>query len=290
MSKARVELANVDGRASLLCSGRVIDVAQRSSGRFSDDPMQVIEQWGTFVAWARGVDAGASDPALDPLRLGPCVPRPRQVFAIGLNYREHGREAGFDTQTHPMVFTKFPSCLAGPHASIELTSDYVDWEVELVVAIGTRASRVRAADAMQHVAGYCVGQDVSDREVQMRGKPAQFSLGKSASGFGPIGPALVASEDVELSELELTCDVNGERMQHGLVRDMAFPVPTLVEYLSQHLTLLPGDLIFTGTPSGVGLGRTPPRFLRAGDCVRSEIRGVGLLENTCVSVQSMNAR
>lgn len=281
MAQARVELCNVDGRASLHVEGRVIDVERRSQARFSSDIMAVLEHWDAFVAWAAGARPEAEDAALQRASLGPCVPRPRQVFGIGLNYRDHAKEANLPEPKKPMVFTKFPSCVSGAEASIALTSDSVDWEVELVVVIGRRAHAVPEADALSCVAGYCVGQDISDRRQQFSDVPPQFSLGKSAPGFGPIGPWLVARDAVDASQLELFCDINGQRMQSGNTRDMVFGVAPLIAYLSARCMLLPGDLIFTGTPAGVGSVRNPRVYLKPGDVIRSEITGLGTLENRC---------
>lgn len=286
MPEGRIELCNVRGRAALIVAERVIDVEQRSAGRFSRDPMDALARWDELCAFGEGLTAREDDVRLEPSALGPCVPRPRQVFAIGLNYRDHARETGMAEPKQPMVFTKFASCLTGARGSIELTSDAVDWEVELVVVIGQQARRIPAARALDHVAGYCVGQDVSDRRLQFADTPPQFSLAKSAAGFGPIGPSVVARKCLGSERFALRCDVDGVRMQDGTTDDMVFPVPALLEYLTRFVTLYPGDLIFTGTPSGVGSGRKPPQFLRPGSVVRSEISGLGVLENRCVAAGS----
>ena len=283
MPGSRIELCNARGRAALLIEDRIVDVERRSGGAFTSDVMAALARWNEFCVWAERQRATPDDPAADLAVLGPCVPRPGQVFAIGLNYRDHAREAGLPLPAEPMVFTKFASCLAGPRSEIELTSDAVDWEIELCAVIGSEARRVGAARALDHVAGYCVGQDVSDRRLQLASAPPQFSLGKSARGFGPIGPAIVARRSLPSETFALRCDVNGTRMQDGTSEDLIFPVPQLIEYLSRFVTLQPGDLIFTGTPSGVGSGRKPPVFLKPGDVVRSEIVGLGVLENRCVA-------
>jgi 2,4-diketo-3-deoxy-L-fuconate hydrolase len=287
MPNARIELANVRGRASLLtpvAAGpvQVIDVERRSHGVFSSDPMDAITRWDEFRVFAAVQTADASDSTLDPSDLGPCVPRPRQVFGIGLNYRDHANETSLPEPKQLMVFTKFPSCLAGARASVPLTSGTVDWEVELVVVIGRTASNVAASDALEHVAGYCVGQDISDRALQFEGTPPQFSLGKSAAAYGPIGPALVSDPALDPTKLALICDVNGQRMQNGNSGDMIQPVVSLVSSLSRFCTLLPGDLIFTGTPAGVGSTRNPRLYLKPGDLIRTEISGLGEMQNRCV--------
>jgi 2,4-didehydro-3-deoxy-L-rhamnonate hydrolase len=277
----RVELCNVEWRSSLHLDGRVIDVERRSAGKFSSDVMDALAHWDAFHAWAKGVRVEADDVALQRATLGPCVPRPRQVFGIGLNFRDHAKEANLPEPKKPMVFTKFPSCVSGAESSVALTSDSVDWEVELVVVIGRVAESVSVADALSYVAGYTVGQDISDRRLQFSDVPPQFSLGKSAPGFGPIGPWLTASDAIDPTQLDMSCDVNGQRMQTGNTRDMVFGVAELISYLSARCTLLPGDLIFTGTPAGVGSVRNPRVYLKPGDVIRSEIAGLGVLQNSC---------
>jgi 2,4-diketo-3-deoxy-L-fuconate hydrolase len=279
-----VRLANVQGRASVVVGGGVVDVERASGGRFTADPMAVLARWDDFVAWAAGLTAGAAGAPLDERLLGPPVPRPAKVFAIGVNYRGHVEEAGMDMPKTPMVFTKFPTCLAGPHGDVVLSSAFVDWEVELVVVIGRGGRDVPAARALAHVAGYSAGQDVSDRKLQFADKPPQFCLGKSLDGYGPCGPALVSLDAfADPNDLGLTCDVGGERMQDARTSDMIFPVPELIAFLSRHCTLEAGDLIFTGTPAGVGSTREPRRYLKAGEEIVSTIEGIGTLHNRCVA-------
>jgi len=279
-----VRLANVGGRASLLIDGRVVDVEQASAGRFTADPMAALRAWDAFAGWARSVWPDASAAALDEAKLGPPVPRPSKVFGIAINYREHASEAGLEVPETPVVFTKFPSCLVGPRAEVVLSSDYVDWEVELVVVIGRGGRGIAEARALDYVAGFCVGQDISDRKLQFRDKPPQFSLGKSADTFGPTGPAVVSLDAfADPNDLALGCEVAGERMQAGRTSDMIFPVPVLIAFLSSLCTLEPGDLIFTGTPAGVGSRRTPRRYLAPGDVIVSTIEGIGTLVNRCVA-------
>jgi len=286
-----VQMVQRGGRAGLVVDGAVVDLEQASRGAFGPDPMAALERWEELRAWAEGVRLSGGDP-LAPERLGPPVPRPRKVFGVGLNYRDHAAEAGLETPARPMIFTKFPSCLSGPRDPIPLTSDRVDWEVELVVAIGRGGRDIPEARAGEHVAGYCVGQDISARRQQFADSPPQFSLGKSADGYGPIGPALVSLDAFgDPDDLGLTCDVAGERVQDGRTRDMIFPVPELVAFLSRFLTLEPGDLIFTGTPGGVGSVRRPRRYLAPGDEVRSAIEGIeGELRNLCVAAEAEGER
>ncbi len=283
MRLTEVRLATLQGRAVLLGPDGCWDVETESGGAHSNDVILILGEWAAFLQWCRGHDFG-SPTAFSMSDLGPCVPAPSQVFAIGLNYSGHAAESGVAPPKYPMVFTKFASCLSGPFDDIVLPSKAVDWEVELVVVIGATAAAVSESNAMDYVAGVCVGQDVSDRRVQWGGgEPAQFSLGKSYAGFGPIGPALVPIDEVDINDLELTCTVSGDVRQHSSTAHLIFPVPYLVSYLSGICTLRPGDLIFTGTPDGVGAAANPPRYLVAGDVVGSEISGLGQMENRCVT-------
>ena len=183
----------------------------------------------------------------------------------------------------PATFTKFPASLSGPFADIEISFDMVDWEVELVLVIGVRADHVTEADAWGHVAGVTIGQDISDRALQFAAG-AQFSLGKSRRGYGPIGPWLVTPDEfADPDDLELGCSVNDEVVQQDRTSGLVFAVPRLIADLSSVLPLLPGDVIFTGTPAGVGMGRQPARFLAPGDTLTSWIEGVGTIRNRCVA-------
>ena len=264
--------------------GRFVDLEQVSQGRVSSDPMAAFSSWAEIRRLASEQTVGDAGRLILPERLGPPVPRPTQVFAIGLNYRDHAEEAGLPIPAQPMVFTKFQSCLAGPNTEVPLTSDRVDWEVEQVVVIGREARGVRAANAWDYVAGFCVGQDVSDRGLQFADKPPQFSLGKSASCFGPLGPALVSLDEIpNRDDMKLRCWIDGELVQDSTTKNLIFSVPQLIEYLSRYCVLRPGDLIFTGTPAGVGSVRNPRRYLKPGELVESEIAGVGRLSNRCVA-------
>jgi 2-keto-4-pentenoate hydratase/2-oxohepta-3-ene-1,7-dioic acid hydratase in catechol pathway len=279
-----MRFGNVGGRMQLVVGDGLVDVEAASGGRVPADPVAALERWDALAEWARSA-AGASEPTAPVAGaslLAP-VPRPRQVFGVGLNYRQHVAEGAGAVPEEPAVFTKFPSCIAGPTGEIPVGSETVDWEVELVVALGRAAHRLPVERAWDHVAGLMAGQDISDRAVQRR-PPAQWSLAKSFTGFGPTGPFLVTVDDVpDRDDLELGCSVNGEEVQKARTSDLIFPVPELVSRLSHIVTLWPGDLIFTGTPSGVGYARTPPRFLHAGDLLTSYIEGIGELRNRCVA-------
>ena len=275
-----MKLVNHRGRAGLLVDGGVLDIAAASDGRFGPDPATVFEQWDDLRAWAP--DASGAPEPLDESALGAPSPRPPQVFAIGLNYASHAAESGMELPAVPAVFTKYPASLTGPFDPIPLSGPSVDWEVELVVVLGRRADHVSEADAWEHVAGVCVGQDVSDRHVQFAAG-AQFSLGKSYRGYGPTGPWLVTPDELaDPDDLGIGCSIDGETVQEDRTSGLVFAVARLIAEISAVLPMLPGDLIFTGTPAGVGIGRKPPRFLQTGEVVESWIEGVGTIRNTVV--------
>jgi 2,4-didehydro-3-deoxy-L-rhamnonate hydrolase len=275
-----MKLANQDGRAVLVLEDSVADIDQASGGRFGPDPMHVYEDWPAFAAFAADVTTGTAPLSEGDLRCP--VPAPRQVFAIGLNYRSHAEESGMGLPSVPATFTKFPASLSGPFDDIEIVGGTVDWEVELVAVIGTRADRVDEADAWLHVAGLTVGQDISDRTLQFAAG-SQFSLGKSRRGYGPMGPWLVTPDEVpDPDDLGLGCAVDGEPVQDARTSDLIFGVPRLVAELSAVLPLLPGDVLFTGTPAGIGATREPPRFLQPGQRLESWIEGIGTIRNRCV--------
>ena len=275
-----MKLANHAGRAALVLDDGIADVAKASDGRFGPDVGAVYDDWDAFADFASTVTT-ATD-ALVEADLGCPVPAPRQVFAIGLNYRSHAEESGMSLPEVPATFTKYPASLGGPFDDIEIVGGSVDWEVELVAVIGRRADRVAEADAWSHVAGLTVGQDISDRKLQFAAG-AQFSLGKSRRGYGPMGPWLATLDEVpNPDDLGLGCSVDGEVVQDARTSDLVFSVPSLIAQLSDVLPLLPGDVIFTGTPAGVGVSRKPPRFLQPGNVVESWIEGVGTIRNRCV--------
>lgn len=276
-----MKLANVNGRAALVIGDQIADVASASDNRFGPDLASVYEQWDDFVAFAATVTAGSA-PLIEADLQNP-APMPRQVFAIGLNYRSHAEESGMALPTVPATFTKFPASLSGPHDPIEIVGDTVDWEVELVVVIGRLADRVSESDAWSHVAGLAVGQDISDRGLQFAAG-SQFSLGKSRRGYGPIGPWLVTIDEVaNPDDLGLGCSVNGEKVQDARTSDLVVSVSRLIAELSGVLPLLPGDVIFTGTPAGVGISRKPAQFLQPGDVLETWIEGIGTIRNECVA-------
>jgi 2-keto-4-pentenoate hydratase/2-oxohepta-3-ene-1,7-dioic acid hydratase in catechol pathway len=279
-----MRIANIDGRLALVAGELALDVERASGGRFPADPDLVLQRWPEFAAWGAGRSVDDGEP-FTVARVGPPLRRPAQIFAIGLNYRAHVEEAGVrQAPSTPAVFTKFVTSLAGPYDTVHLPSDQVDWEVELVAVIGERAYQVAERDAWRHVAGLTVGQDLSERAVQLSGPVPQFSLGKSFPGFSPIGPVLVTPDEFsDPDDLGLRCELGEEVLQDGRTKDMIFSVPQLVARLSAVLPLLPGDLIFTGTPSGVGMGRDPKRYLVPGSTLVSTVEGIGELRNPLVA-------
>jgi 2,4-diketo-3-deoxy-L-fuconate hydrolase len=282
-----MRIANLDNRLVLLRGGKAIDVHTASGGWFGPDPQSVFDDWPAFRRWAADAQGEARSFAAVDLRAP--VPRPRQIFAVGLNYLQHVEESGLPRPEQPMVFTKFASALTGPTGDIELSGNTVDWEVELVVVIGTSAHRIDVSDAWSCVAGLTVGQDLSDRSVQQAGNPAQFSLGKSFPGFAPIGPALVTTDEFDDPEdLRVSTEINGVTVQDSRTADLVFGVPELIAYLSKIVTLLPGDLIFTGTPEGVGSGQTPPRYLVDGDTIVTTIERIGSMRHNVVAAAQLD--
>jgi 2,4-diketo-3-deoxy-L-fuconate hydrolase len=278
-----MRVANLDGRLVLLKDFGAVDVERASGGKFGADPQQIYARWAEFVTWAAGADLGKSE-TYDETRLGPPTPQPGQIYAIGLNYASHAAESGVSTPSEPAVFTKFRASITGPYAQVQLPTDTVDWEAELVVVIGRHAHRVSAADAWDYVAGLTVGQDLSERTLQLAGPAPQFSLGKSFPGFAPLGPCVVTLDELpDRDDLELGCFLDGEQLQKGRTRDLIFSVPVLIERLSAVVPLSPGDLIFTGTPSGVGAARNPRRFISPGQELVTWIEGIGRIRNTFVA-------
>ncbi|MEV2214164.1 fumarylacetoacetate hydrolase family protein [Streptomyces sp. NPDC050997] len=261
-----MRIAQLMGHPVLLTDDRAVDIPAELAS-------DVFARWDDLLDWSTNATGGRPYSEAD---LEAPVPSPRQIFAVALNYRPHTAEAGHEEPEAPLVFTKFPTCLTGPRTTIDLPPGHVDWELELVAVIGREARRVPVEKGWEPVVALTVGQDLSERVAQLAGRPAQFSLAKSHPGFGPIGPALVSLDELDdRDDLELTCELNGEIVQHDRTAGMIFPIPYLVAYLSEFCTLLPGDLIFTGTPAGVGNRRVPQRFLTPDDVLVSRIEGVG---------------
>lgn len=279
-----MRFVNMNNRLVLLTAdGRGVDVERASSGRLPASPDQALEFWPEVMEWALSNEE-AGDVVWDEALVGSPSPRARQIFGVGFNYAGHIKEAGGELPQQPMIFAKLYASLAGPYDPVAISTAAVDWEVELAVVIGRRARRVAAADAWSHVAGLTIGQDLSERDVQLRPKDMpQFVLGKSLPGFCPLGPLLVTSDEFDdPDDIELSCSLNGEEVQRGRTSDFIFSVGELIEYISAITELLPGDVILTGTPAGIGATRTPPRFLKQGDVLVSEIAGIGSMRQEFV--------
>jgi 2-keto-4-pentenoate hydratase/2-oxohepta-3-ene-1,7-dioic acid hydratase in catechol pathway len=244
-----------------------------------------LARLGSWIA-----EHGIYCPIVDPeVRLGPCVARPSKIVCIGLNYAGHVKETGAAIPTEPVVFFKATSALCGPNDDLVIPpgSQKTDWEVELAVVMGSRASYVTEDRAMDHVAGYALHNDYSERAWQLD-RGGQWVKGKSFDTYAPVGPFLATREEIpDPHNLGLWLDLNGERIQESNTADMIFQIPALVSYLSQFITLLPGDLISTGTPSGVGLGFDPPRYLKPGDVVDLGIDGLGASRQRAVAFESI---
>ena len=281
-----LRLANLKGRAQFIvgdiASPRAIDVATASNNSLSADPMQCFAHWDSLKKLAATLDASTGS-AVAIADLSCPVPQPRQMFAVGLNYRKHAAEMGSPLPPLPLVFAKFQSSLNSPTGNIEIQSDTVDYESELVIIVGKGGRNIVEASAWDHVAGLCVGQDVSDRGLQYMGTPPQFSLGKSRVGYSPIGPWVTdMSNNDKRDDLQLGCTVNGEQRQDTQTSDMIFGIAHIVSYMSTIVELFPGDVIYTGSPFGVGHGRKPQVYLQPGDVVETTLEGVGTITNRCI--------
>lgn len=284
-----MRLANLDGRATIVNDTGLIDVARASNGAFSTSIDKCVAQLDLLKKWFGSArpqttaDTTPSELIGDP-RLGPVVTAPQQIFAIGLNYRMHAAEMGLVIPEQPMVFTKFASALCGPNEQLPIPGPTTDFEAELVVVIGRTVRNVSVADALTVVAGYCVGEDYSERTLQMKGSPAQFSIGKSFKNFAPIGPWLTTSDEISNpNDLRISSEVNGTRFQDSNTSDMVFTIAELVSYVSSVCELRTGDLMFTGSPHGVGQGHKPPVFLKPGDEIVTTIESLGSIRNRAIS-------
>ncbi len=260
----------------------VLDVATASDGDLPYDVIGALARWDDVSRWAGSADWSHAS-SVDVRLLGAPVPRPRQVFAVALNYRPHAAEAGYQPPSEPLLFTKFPTCITGPDVEVALPPGNVDWEIEVVVVVGAGGYRIPRSQAWGALAGVTVGQDLSERVQQLTGTPPQFSLAKSHPGFGPTGPWAVTPDDLpDRDDLAFESRLGDEVLQRGRTADLIFPVDDLVARISSVCPLLPGDLIFTGTPAGVGNRRTPPRFLQPGEELVSSVEGIGQIRQRFV--------
>lgn len=274
MKLIRFGPANEEKPGVVLPEGKRIDVSvfgeDFGESFFATDGLRRLKQWLE--------DNAASCPSVPPnARLGPCLARPSKLICIGLNYARHAAESGMAIPKEPIIFFKATSAICGPDDPVIIppNSKKTDWEVELAVVIGTRAAYVSEADAMNYVAGYCLHNDYSEREYQLE-RGGQWVKGKSCDSFAPMGPFFATKDEIpDPHKLPLWLKLNGRLVQDSNTSDLIFNIPLLVSYLSAFMSLLPGDIISTGTPEGVGLGMKPPRFLQAGDVVELGIEGLG---------------
>jgi len=278
-----MRVANVEGRGSLVIDGRIVDVESATAGKISSDPMELVDL-SNHPLLAQ-LQLNGETQKVDESTLGPPVPRPGKIIAIAINYRSHAEESNKAIPTDPHVMVKFSTCITGPQDDVFIHDlEMVDYEVELVLAIGRRGTRISRTSAWDHIAGLTVGNDVSDRNEQFRPPIRQFSMAKSYDRFGPIGPVLVTPDDLpDRDDLEISLTVDGEIRQHARTSDFIFPVPTLIEWLSRYVTLEVGDLIFTGTTGGVGDSMDPPTYLQDGQVVEASIEGIGTIRNRFIA-------
>jgi len=279
--------ATGEGRLGALAENAVVDLAQGGSG-LPATMAELLALGPAGLALARSVlEAGGRGRrhALSTVRLLAPVPRPGKILGVGRNYGAHAAEGGLAAQEKPRVFVKLSSAVIGTGTPIRKPRavSKLDYETELAVVIGSEGRDIAEADALAHVAGYTILNDVSARELQFDVSPPQTSFAKSMDGFCPMGPCLAtADEFADVADVPLRGFLNGEEVQHATTKELIFPVPVLIAYLSRYLTLLPGDVIATGTPAGVGAFRKPPRYLAPGDVVRMEVPGIGTLENAII--------
>lgn len=281
-----MRLANICGRSSLVTSSdALVDISEATGGRFGSNIHECYERWEELLALAPRLEASPGTPwaEIPATDIDSPAPRPRQLFAIGLNYAAHAAEASLAVPEDLTVFTKFLSSITGPHGSIALPPGTVDWEAELVVVIGKGGRDIAREAAWSHVAGLICGQDLSERTLQSSGPAPQYSLAKSHRNFAPMGPLLVTPDEFDDPDaLELGCLINRVQQQSGNTSDMVFDVQDIIARLSSVTEMLPGDVIFTGTPPGVGVGQNPQRFLKPGDQLTTYIKGIGEMCHTMV--------
>jgi len=279
--------ANHAGRAVLVDGNNFHDLEALSGGTIPSDPAAALAHGDKLHDLQKKTAGRTPEGTIDAAKLGAPSPTPQKVFGIGLNYKTHAAESNMEVPDNPVVFAKFSSCICAPNSNIELRSDSVDYEGEIVVIIGTPGKDISQADAWNHVFAITAGQDVSDRPVQMASKPPHFDLGKSFDTFGPIGPVAVSPDVLpDRDKIAIKCLVNGEERQNDTSANLIFGVPFLIEYLSHITTLNTGDVIFTGTPAGVGAAQK--KLLRDGDIVTTIVDGVGTMTNKCVRVGDHN--
>ena len=278
------KLGSNSGKAIFIKDDKYYDINLISNGNISSNTIEALADTEKLSQLYAKLTEFQPSGNLNTINLDPPI-IPKNVFAVGLNYKKHAEESNLEIPPFPMIFTKHSTCISGPKSDICMKSDMVDYEAELVFVIGKGGKDISKEDAWDSVAGLCVGQDISDRPVQFHATPPQFNLGKSFDTFGPIGPYLVSTDLFDNKEsLKLQCWVNDELRQETLTNDLIFDIPYLISYISEFITLNTGDVIFTGTPEGVGA--TQGKFLKDGDILKTTIEGIGTLENKCVKINN----
>jgi 2,4-diketo-3-deoxy-L-fuconate hydrolase len=282
MKLIRFGAINHEKPGVLLADGTKIDVSafgqDYDEAFFGSNGIDKLQEW-------LGANKNSCPMVADNVRLGPPLARPSKIVCVGLNYAKHAAESGMDIPEEPVLFFKASSAIVGPNDSIVIPkgSEKTDWEVELAIVIGQKASYISEKDALRHVAGYVLHNDVSERAYQLE-RSGQWVKGKSCDTFAPIGPFIATPDEIgDPNNLNLWLTLNGAEMQNSNTSDFIFNIQHVVSYISQFMTLLPGDIISTGTPFGVGLGLTPPRYLKAGDVVELGIEGLGVSKQTCIA-------
>lgn len=282
MKLIRFGAINHEKPGVLLADGTKIDVSafgqDYDEAFFGSNGIDKLQEW-------LGANKNSCPMVADNVRLGPPLARPSKIVCVGLNYAKHAAESGMDIPEEPVLFFKASSAIVGPNDSIVIPkgSEKTDWEVELAIVIGQKASYISEKDALRHVAGYVLHNDVSERAYQLE-RSGQWVKGKSCDTFAPIGPFIATPDEIgDPNNLNLWLTLNGAEMQNSNTSDFIFNIQYVVSYISQFMTLLPGDIISTGTPFGVGLGLTPPRYLKAGDVVELGIEGLGVSKQTCIA-------
>jgi len=280
MKLLRVGNKGKEKPAVLDANGKIRDISSTIKDLTPDNLAQLT------IEKLKGLDLESLPELSNSERIGSCISKPGKFVAIGLNYSDHAEETGAQVPSEPIVFMKATNCVNGPNDDIEITSysKKLDWEVELGIVIGKEAKNISEKDSNNHILGYCLVNDISEREWQIE-KMGQWVKGKSHDTFGPIGPYLVTSDEIkDVNNLNLSLDVNGKRMQTGNTNKMIFNVYHIVSYLSKYMSLQVGDIITTGTPPGVGMGMKPQVYLKAGDVMRLSIDNLGEQNSKVVSV------
>jgi 2,4-didehydro-3-deoxy-L-rhamnonate hydrolase len=278
------KLGSIKERAVLISEDNYYDLETISEGKLSSSTLEALHHMDLLNDLNENLNNLDATGAVDTINFDSPVSEPKNCYAVGLNYRNHAEEAGMQIPEVPMIFTKHTTCLVGATSDIEMRSNYVDYEAELIVVIGRQGKNISKSEAWSHIAGVCIGQDISDRPAQFAASPAQFNLGKSFDTFGPMGPYLVSPDLVNAEQgLSIECRVNDEIRQSDNTNDLIFDVPDIIAYLSEILTLNVGDVIFTGTPGGVGV--MEGKFLKDGDILTTSIEGLGTMTNKCVRIK-----